>query len=121
MKSVALGTEFVRSKLLRQTDAKATRLNSLALGMPTLAAAPIDFETDQEILDAALSLIGFTIPDQARIVWIRNTSCLLEFECSEPFLEEVQHWKDLSVLSSLHAFDFDSFGNLRDFVIESGC
>ena len=102
--------EFVRSRLLRQVDTKATRLNALALGMPTLAAAPIDFETDQEILNAALSLIGLTSPDNARIVWIRNTSCILEFECSEPFLEEVQHWKDLSVLSSLHPFDFDGLG-----------
>ena len=86
--------------------------------MPTLAATPIDFETDKEILDAALALIGLTPPEKARIAWIRNTSSLLDFECSEPYLEEVQHWKDLSVLGSLHAFDFDPHGNLRDFVIE---
>ena len=86
--------------------------------MPTLAATPIDFETDQEILDAALALIGLTLPEKARLVWIRNTSSLLEFECSEPYLEEVQHWKDLSVREGLHAFDFDQHGNLRDFVIE---
>ena len=115
--------EFVRSRLLRKTDAKATRLNCLAAGMPTLAAAPIDFETDREILDAALTLIGLNVPEKARIVWIRNTSCIVEFECSEPYLEEVQHWKDLSVLSPLHPLDFDPHGNLRDFVIEhpSGC
>src|ERR1700722_17523328 len=50
--------EFVRSRLLRKTDARVTRLNSLAVGMPALAAAPIDFETDREILDAALTLTG---------------------------------------------------------------
>jgi hypothetical protein len=110
--------EFVRSRLLRKADAKATRLNSLAAGRPTLASAPIDFETDREILDAALSLTGFNLPEKARIVWIRNTSSVVEFECSEPFLEEVQHWKDLSILSKLRPFDFDCHGNLRDFVIE---
>jgi hypothetical protein len=110
--------EFVRSRLLKKADARVTRLNSLAIGMPTLAATPIDFETDKEILDAALALIGLTLPEKARIVWIRNTSSLLEFECSEPYLEEVQHWKDLSVLGGLHTFDFDPHGNLRDFVIE---
>jgi len=97
---------------------KVTRLNSLAAGMPTLAAAPMDFETDREILDAALSLTGFNLPEKARIVWIRNTSSVVEFECSEPFLEEVQHWKDLSILSKVHPLDFDCHGNLRDFVIE---
>lgn len=111
--------EFVRSRLLRKTDTKATRLNSLTAGMPTLAAAPIDFESDREILDAALTLIGTNLPEKARIVWIRNTSSLVEFECSEPFLDEVQHWKDLSILSGLHPFDFDPGGNLRDFVIDN--
>jgi Lactate racemase N-terminal domain len=110
--------EFVRSRLLRKTDAKATRLNSLTVGMPALAATPIDFETDREILDAALSLIGSGLPEKARIVWIRNTSSMVEFECSEPYLDEVQHWKDLSVLSGLHPLEFDRDGNLRDFVIE---
>jgi hypothetical protein len=86
--------------------------------MPALAATPIDFETDREILDAALSLIGSGLPEKARIVWIRNTSSMVEFECSEPYLDEVQHWKDLSVLSGLHPLEFDRDGNLRDFVIE---
>jgi hypothetical protein len=86
--------------------------------MPTLAATPIDFETDQEILDAALALTGVSMPERARIVWIRNTSSIVEFECSEAFLEEVQHWKDLSILGGLHPLDFDPQGNLRDFVVE---
>src|SRR5271165_4564220 len=97
--------DFVRSRLLRKADARATRLNAITLGMPTLAAAPIDFETDREILDAAFALTR--LPEKARIVWIRDTSSLVEFECSEPFLKEVQHWKDLSVLSALHPLDFD--------------
>ena len=108
--------EFVRSRLLRKADVNATRLDSLALGMPAIAAAPIDFETDREILDAALGLTG--LPEKARLVWIRDTSSVLEFECSEPYLREVQHWKDLSAISSLHTLDFDDQGNLRDFVTD---
>ena len=108
--------EFVRSRLLRKTDTRVTRLNSLTVGMPALAAAPIDFETDREILDTAITLTG--LPEKARIVWIRNTSSIVDFECSEPYLEEVQHWKDLSIQSGLHPLDFDPQGNLRDFVVE---
>jgi hypothetical protein len=40
-----------------------------------------------------------------------------EMECSEVFLEEVRHWKDLSVLSGALPFDFDADGNLRDYVV----
>jgi hypothetical protein len=110
--------EFVRSRLLGKADSRTTRLSALTVRMPTLAASPIDFETDREILDAALPLTSLNVPEKARIVWIRNTSSLAEFECSAPYLEEVQHWKDLSVLSSQRPFEFDSRGNLRDFVIE---
>ena len=108
--------EFVRSRLLRKADVNATRLDSLTLGRPALAASPIDFETDREILDVALTLTS--LPEKARIVWIRDTSSVIEFECSEPFLEEVRHWQDLSILSGLHPLDFDSDGNLRDSAVE---
>jgi hypothetical protein len=108
----------VRSRLLRDTDVTVTRLNSLAIGFPTLAAAPIDFESDKEILDAALLLSGSGSPESARIVWIRNTSSLMEFECSEPYLEEVQHWTDLSILSPLSPLALDAHGNLRDLVVK---
>jgi hypothetical protein len=109
--------EMVRSRLVRKMDLGATRLNALALSIPSLAAIPIHFETDREILDAALSMTPLQPSEEARIVWIRNTSSLAEFECSEPFLEEVAHWKDLSVASELRPPDFDAEGNLRDLVI----
>ena len=109
--------DLVRSRVVRKMDPEATRLNALALTTPSLAAIPIHFETDREILDAALSMAPLQPSTKARIVWIRNTSSLAEFECSEPFLEEVAHWKELSVASELHPPDFDAEGNLRDFVI----
>jgi len=109
--------DLVRSRVVRKMDTEATRLNALALTTPSLAAVPIHFETDREILDAALSMAPLEPSEKARIVWIRNTSSLAEFECSEPFLEEVTHWKELSVASELHPADFDAEGNLRDFVI----
>jgi hypothetical protein len=109
--------DLVRSRLVEKMDPGATRLNALALTIPGLAAIPMHFETDREILDAALSMAPLQPSEKARIVWIRNTSSLAEFECSEPFLEEVSHWKDLSVTSELHPPDFDAEGNLRDFVI----
>jgi hypothetical protein len=61
-------------------------------------------------------LLDLGLPEKARIVWIRNTSSLAEFECPEPYLDEVQHWKDLYLLSGLHPLEFDPNGNLRDFV-----
>jgi hypothetical protein len=116
--AIGLGhADLVRSRLVRKMDPGATRLNALALTIPSLAAIPMDFETDRAILDAGLSMAPLQPSEKARIVWIRNTSSLAEFECSEPFLEEVSHWKDLAVASELHPLDFDAGGNLRNFVI----
>ena len=109
--------EFVRSRLVRKIDAQTTRLNSLTAGMPTLAAIPVDFETDREILDTALTLIGLKSPRDAKIVWIRNTATLGDMECSEAYMQEVKDREDLSAQSDLHLLDFDAQGNLRDFVI----
>jgi hypothetical protein len=109
--------EFVRSRLVRKIDPKATKLSAVTARMPTLGAVPIDFETDREILDTALALIGLTPLEKVRIVWIRNTANMREMECSKVFLEEVRHWKDLSVLSGLLPLDFDADGNLRDYVV----
>jgi hypothetical protein len=109
--------EFVRSRLVRKIDPKATKLGAVTARMPTLAAIPIDFETDREILDAALTLTGLTLPENARIVWIPNTANVCEMECSEVLVEEVRHWKDLSVVSGMLPLNFDTDGNLRDYVV----
>jgi hypothetical protein len=109
--------EFVRSRLVRKIDSVATQLNSLTAGMPTLAAVPVHFETDREILDAAVNLIGLTPVEKVKVVWIRNTVALREMECSEVFLDDVKQREELSILSDLHSFEFDSRGNLRDFVV----
>ena len=64
-----------------------------------------------------MSLMGLTLPERARIVWMRNTANICEMECSEVLLDEVRRWKDLSVLRGVLPLDFDANGNLRDYVV----
>jgi hypothetical protein len=109
--------DLVRSRLLRKMDTALTRLNALTITIPGLASIPIHFDTDREILDAALSMTCPQPRENARIVWIRNTASLDEFECSEAFAEEARHWTDLIIASELHPLEFDTQGNLRDFVV----
>lgn len=109
--------QFVRSRLVRKIDAEVTRSSVLMHGVPALGALPVAFDTDREILDAALTLNGMTRPEQSRVVWIRNTATLDEMECSEAYMDEVKHWKDLPVLSGPRPLEFNADGNLRDFVV----
>ncbi|MFO0817146.1 MAG: lactate racemase domain-containing protein [Pirellulales bacterium] len=104
--------EFCRSQVLRQMNVEATRINCLTGGHPTAAMLPLDYESDQEILDAALPTIGLTDPPRARLLWIRNTLDVREVECSEAYLEEARTRADLEVIAEPRPMPFDSHGNL---------
>jgi hypothetical protein len=111
--AVGLGiAEFCKSQLLREMDVEATRLNAITAGHLGAALLPMDYETDREILDRALSTIGLVEPADARLLWIKNTLELAELECSAAYLEEAQGRSDLEVLTPLRDLPFDSAGNL---------
>lgn len=73
---------------------------------------PVDFPTDRETIEAALSTLGLVGPDDTKIVWIRNTLDLAEVECSAGCLDEVRSRADLEAISELRPWPFDAEGNL---------
>jgi hypothetical protein len=108
--------EFCRSRALRQADFAATRLNVLTSGHIAAAMPPLDYETDREILDAALGTIGLTAPPDAKMLWIPDTLRLAEVECSAAYLDEARERDDLEVLAPPRDLPLDAAGNLPDFV-----
>ncbi|HEY2839366.1 MAG TPA: [Fe-S]-binding protein, partial [Pirellulales bacterium] len=112
--------EFCTTRSIRETDWNITRINCLTSGHVGAAMPPIDFETDRELLDAALPTIGLTDPPDARILWIRNTLDVAEVECSQAYWDEAQARDDLEILSELRELPFDSEGNLPASVHELG-
>ena len=115
--AVGLGVaEFCRSRVLREMDTAATRLNALTAGDLTAAMLPLDYETDAEILDAALPMIGLRPPGDARILWIRNTLQLAEAVCSAPLLEAAVRRPELEIASDLQPLPLGNDGNLPDLI-----
>lgn len=108
--------EFCRSRVLQQMDVRKTRVNCLTGLHPTAAMLPLDYETDAEILDAALPTIGLTSPADARLVWIRNTLRLAEFACSASLLSEVEAHPLLERVGEVVPLPLDGQGNLPDSV-----
>ena len=104
--------EYCKTSLLRQTDLEITRLNAITASHVTAAMAPLDYETDREIIDLALSTAGLTEPPDAKILWIRNTLDLAEVVCSAGYLEEAKARDDLEVLTGLRDLPLDANGNL---------
>jgi hypothetical protein len=106
--------EFCRSRLLRAMDAEATRLNALVSGHVSVALAPLDYETDREMLTAALGTVGLAEPAEAKLLWIADTLNLAEVECSAAYWSEAQGRDDLEILSELRDLPLDASGNLPD-------
>ncbi len=112
--------EFCRSRILREMDVAVTRLNALTAGDVPAAMLPVDYETDGEIIDAVLPLIGLRSPAQGRVLWIRSTLDLDVVACSEALLEEAELRDDIDVLSGLMAMPIDGAGNLPDLLPVTG-
>ena len=113
--AVGMGiAEFCKSRMLRETDFEATRLNAITAGHISAAMPPLGYETDREILDIALGTIGLVDPPQAKVLWIRNTLDLIEVECSVAYLDEADRRKDLEVLTQPRDLPLDGEGNLPE-------
>ncbi len=100
---------FCTARLIQQTDAEVTRLNGLTSGDLDIIAPPPHFETDREMLDAALAGGG------DRMVRIKNTLQLAEAECSAAYFAEAKQREDLEVLTPLRDLPLDAAGNLSRF------
>src|SRR3984957_14277078 len=104
--------EFTNRRTVEQMNVKATTINALTGGHPTAAAVPVTFETDREVLEAALPTVGFDEPENARVVQISNTLHLSEVLVSEAYVAEVSRRGDLEVLDGPFEMKFDADGFL---------
>lgn len=104
--------DFTSAKLVRTMDYRATCINCLTAGYPEGAFIPVYFDTDREVLDAALKIIGTRRAEDARVMRIRNTLCLEEMEVSEPCLARESENGPLQVLAAPREPVFDAEGNL---------
>jgi hypothetical protein len=109
-------SEFCRTRVVEKTDIKITRINCLTGGHPTAAMLPLDYVTDQQMLDTALPTIGLIEPPNAQLQWIHNTLDVAEVECSSAYWNEAKTREDLTILCDPRPMPFDSSGNLPDHV-----
>lgn len=111
--ATAIGNaDFTTSRLVAKIDRPATYMNAITSSCPEAVRLPPYFESDREVLDAALKTIGNIRTENARIVHIRDTLHLQQMVISEPMLAEVAGMEGVSVEGSPAPMDFDAHGNL---------
>jgi len=105
--------DFTTTRLVRAMNYRATVINCLTAGYPDSANLPVHFESDREVIDAALAILGTRKPEESRIMRIRNTLSLEELEVSEPCLAQPRGAVPLSTLAAARDLAFDATGNLQ--------
>jgi len=105
-------SEFTTRRLVEKIDHHATYINVLTGTHPSSGSIPLHYDTDREVLNAALGTIGLIEPEDARIMRIKNTLELGEVEASEAYLEEMEDREDLEILIPPREIAFDAAGNL---------
>jgi hypothetical protein len=104
--------EFTNRRTVDQMDVHVTRINALTGGHPTAAAIPVTFDTDREVLEAALQTVGLDEPENAKVVQISNTLQVADVLVSEAYLPEVARRRDLEIIDGPFEMEFDRDGFL---------
>jgi hypothetical protein len=104
--------DFTTMRLVKAMNYRTTVINCLTAGYPDGANLPVHFESDREVVEAALKIIGTRRPEEARVMRIRNTLCLEEVAVSEPCLAGPRGDTPFSLVGAAHELAFDPAGNL---------
>jgi hypothetical protein len=111
--AVGIGNaDFTTRRLVDKIDMKPTLINAITACAPNGAKIPPTYDTDREAIETALSCIGLTPPERARVIRIRNTLMLGEIEVSEAFAPELARRSDLTPLGGPVPLPFDAAGRL---------
>jgi len=106
--------DFCTTRLVKGMDYHATRINCVTSGYPEGANISVHFDTDREVLDAALAIIGKRDPHQARVMHIKNTLMLEDVEVSEACMKDLKPMTDFDVLKGPYDIAFDAEGNIAN-------
>jgi hypothetical protein len=111
--AVGIGNaDFTTRRLVEKIDMKPTLINAITACAPGGAKVPATFDTDREAVETALSCIGLTPPDKARVIRIKNTLMLGEIEVSEAYAAEIAKRPDLTPIGDARPLPFDAAGRI---------
>lgn len=104
--------DLTTRRLVNKIDFKATAINCLTGSVPEKGRVPIAMDTDREAIGNALLICGPGEPENARLVWIKNTLELDKFYISESLISEIHGNPNLELISGLIDLPFATNGNL---------
>ena len=104
--------DYTTQHVIDQMDYDAMRVNCVTSGRTAVGMIPIYYPTEREAVDAALATCGLTPPQDARVVWIKNTLDLQHFACSTEMAAELEDLDHVEVSDQPIEMAFDKAGKL---------
>jgi hypothetical protein len=104
--------DFTTTRLVKGMNYRDTVTNCLTAGYPEGAFLPVYMDTDREVIEAALKIIGTRQPHEGRVVRILDTLHVDEVEVSEPVLAEPNPATRFEPITRARPMTFDASGNL---------
>ena len=104
--------DFTTKRLVNKIDRPATYMNAITGSAPEAARIPVYYDSDREVIDAALMTLGLVEPKDARIIHIANTLRLEDMEISESMAAEAEKMANISIMGRPRPMAFDKKKNL---------
>ena len=104
---------FTIQSLVDKIDMDAFNANVITSGFLERGAIPLTMNTEKEVVDVALRLLGGTAPEEARVVRIWDTLHLGHLQVSESVLAEVQQKDGVEMVMSPEEMAFMPDGSLK--------
>ena len=90
--------DFITRKFFDKLDLKATYANGFACCNPTACQIPVIMDTEEEAVEMAVKTCRFIDQEHPRIVRLRSTLAMDEFEISEALLDEAKAQPNIEIL-----------------------
>jgi hypothetical protein len=115
--AIGLGmADVVHRRVLRKMKRRATYVNGFTSGALGSLRTPPHFASDRECLERLFATTGKLNPAELAVGWIRNSQDLTVLALSASLLPALAARPDLEILAPARALEFDSRGDLLDWL-----
>ena len=104
--------DVITERLFRRIDFEITQRNVITSGALHRARVPLVAGSDRDAIAVALESLGGVSPAESRVVRIKNTGELGEFQVSSAIIEELEGLGGIKVGGEGSELRFDQEGNL---------
>jgi hypothetical protein len=105
--------DIITERLLRAIDFEVMRKNVITSGALERARIPLSASSDRDAVSLALESLGCSSPREAKVVRIKNTRELSEFQASIALALELKDKEGITVGAEASEMAFDSRGTIR--------